>query len=278
MENKEEKFNLTNENYHSTEARKRYLGASMFKEFMKCEVMALAKVNGEFEDKTSDALLFGSYVDAYFSGELDDFLTKHPEMFKRDGTLQAKFADVLEVIHSIENVEDEKGNKIMLKYLDGEKQRIMTGEIAGVPFKIKMDAYHPGKVIVDQKIMKDMAPVWIQRDGRNVLVDFVEAYRYDIQGAIYQEIEAQNSEDHKPLPFVLAVTTKEECPNNELIRIDQEYLDLSLDEVKAKAPRYWDIIQGKVQPVGCGHCPACRRIKKVTGVMSYKKLFKENEE
>lgn len=277
MENKEE-FNLTNENYHLPEARKRYLGASMFKEFMKCEVMALAKVNGEFEEKPSDALLFGSYVDAYFSGELDDFLVKHPEMFKRDGTLQSKFADALEVINAIENAEDEKGNKIMLKYLDGEKQRIMTGEIEGVPFKIKMDAYHPGKVIVDQKIMKDMSPVWVQRDGRNVLVDFIEAYGYDIQGAIYQTIEAQNSEDHKPLPFVLAVTTKEECPNNELIRIDQEYLDLALDKIKARAPRYWGIIQGKIQPVGCGHCPACRKIKKVTGVMSYKKLFKESEE
>lgn len=277
MENKEE-FNLTNENYHSPEARKHYLGASMFKEFLKCEVMGLAKVNGEFEEKSSDALLFGSYVDAYFSNELDQFLVEHPEMFKKDGTLLAKYSNIQEVIDSIENTEDEEGNKIMLKYLDGEKQKILTGEIAGVPFKIKMDAYHPGKVIVDQKVMKDMDPVWVQRNGRNVLTDFVDAYRYDIQGAIYQEIESQNSKDHNHLPFVLAVTTKEECPNNELIRIDQEYLDNALDEVKAKAPRYWDIIQGKVQPVGCGHCPACRKIKKVTGVMSYKKLFKENEE
>lgn len=276
MENKE--FNLTNENYHSTEARQHYLGTSMFKEFLKCEKMALAKVNGEFEDKSSDALTFGSYVDAYFSGELDQFLLEHPEMFKKDGTLLAKYSNIQEVIDSIENTEDEKGNKIMMKYLDGEKQKIMTGVIAGVPFKIKMDAYHPGKVIVDQKVMKDMEPVWVERDGRNVQVDFIEAYRYDIQGAIYQEIESQNSKDHKKLPFVLAVTTKEECPNNELIRIDQEYLDLALEEVKAKAPRYWAIIQGKEQPKGCGHCPACRKDKKVTGVMSYKKLFKESEE
>lgn len=265
-------FKLTKENYHSPEARQHYLGASMFKEFLKCEVMALAKVRGEYEEKSTEALLTGSYVDAYFSGELDDFLAKHPEMFTKQGTLLAKFKIAEEVIKAVE------ADKELMKYLNGEKQRIMTGEIEGVPFKIKMDAYHAGKLIVDQKIMKDMDPIWVEKNGRNVLTDFVEAYRYDLQGAIYQEVESQNSEDHKKLPFVLAVTTKEECPDKALIKIDQEYLDVALDEIKAKAPRYWDIIQGKIEPVGCGHCPACRAKKEVTGVMSYKRLFKEKEE
>ena len=272
MEFREKEFNLTNENYHSPEARQRYLGASSFKEFQKCEVMALAKARGEYEEKSSDALLTGSYVDAYFSGEMDEFLAKHPEIFTKQGTLLAKYKVAEDVIKAIE--EDE----MLMKYLDGQKQVIMTGEIEGVPFKIKMDAYHPGKLIVDQKVMKDMDDVWVEQNGRNVKVDFITAYRYDIQGAIYQFIESQNSEDHKMLPFVLAVTTKEECPDKELIKIDQEYLDAALEEVKAKAPRYWDILNGKIEPVGCGHCPACRAKKKITGVMSYKRLFKEKEE
>ena len=113
-------------------------------------------------------------------------------------------------------------------------------------------------------------------------MDFVYAYRYDIQGAIYQEIERQHhlretGEDRK-LPFVLAVTTKEDVPDKLLMKIDQEYLDLALEEVKAKAPRYWAIINGEIEPVGCGHCGACKKDKKVTGVMSYKKLYKEKEE
>lgn len=270
MENEKEKFNLTDENYHSPEARKHYLGASMFKEFTKCEVMGLAKINGEFEEKTSDALLFGSYVDAYFSGELDKFLAEHPEMFKKDGTLLAKYSNIQEVIDAIE------GDEMLMKYLNGEKQVIMTGEIAGVPWKIKMDAYHPHKVIVDQKIMKDLEPVWVERDGFNVKTDFVDAYRYDIQGACYQEIVRQNTGEQ--LPFVLAVTTKEECPDKLLMKIDQEYLDMALEEIQAKAPRYWDIINGKIEPVGCGHCPACRRLKQIKGVVSYSRTFKEKEE
>ena len=267
---KKEEFILTDENYHSPEARKHYLGASMFKEFMKCEVMALAKVNGEFEDSKTDALLFGSYVDAYFSGELDDFIENNPDLFTKQGTLKSQFKAVEEVIKAIEN------DPMLMKYLNGEKQRIMTGEIAGVPFKIKMDSYHPGKLIVDQKIMKDMDDVW--NDEKHKYVDFVENYGYDIQGAIYQEIESQNSESHKKLPFVLAVTTKEEYPDKELIEIDQYFLESALDLVKEKAPRYWSIIQGKTAPIGCGHCPACRKIKQITGVKSYNRLFKEKED
>ena len=265
-------FKLTNENYHSPEARKRYLGNSSFKEFLKCEVMGLARANGEIEEKKSDALLFGAYVDAYFSGELNEFIAQNPDMFTKQGTLKSQFKAADDVIKTIEE------DPVLMKYLDGQKQVIMTGEIAGVPFKIKMDAYHPGKVIVDQKIMKDMEPMWIEKDGKNVLTDFVSGYGYDIQGAIYQTIEAQNSADHKKLPFVLAVTTKEDVPDKELIEIDQYYLESALDLVKAKAPRFWDIIQGKIEPVGCGHCPACRARKKLTGVKSYERLFKEKEE
>lgn len=270
METKKEEFVLTDENYHSPEARKHYLGSSMFKEFLKCEVMGLAKVNGEFEEEKSTALMVGSYIDAYFSGEQGKFIIEHPEIFTKQGMLKADYQKADEVIKAIED------DEVLMKYLNGDHQKIMTGVIAGVPFKIKMDSYHPGKVIVDQKVMKDMGPVW--SDEKHRYVDFVEAYGYDIQGAIYREIESQNSDSHEKLPFVLAVATKEDVPDKELFEIEDEYLNNALDLVKAKAPRFWDIIQGKVAPVGCGHCPACRKIKKITGVKSYGKLFKEKEE
>lgn len=267
-----EKKEINNENYFSQEIRKKYMSVSLYKDFKKCEVYAIAKLNGEIEDKKTDALLFGGYVDAYFSGELDKFIAENPNMFTKQGTLLSKFSSIEDVIKTIEN------DELLMKYLDGEKQVVMTGEIAGVPWKIKIDSYHPGKLIVDQKIMKDLEPVWIEKNGHNIKVDFVEAYDYAIQGGAYQFIEAQNSVDHKKLPFVLAITTKEENPDKLLLEIEQEYLDAALDEITAKAPRFWDIIQGKIAPVGCGHCPACRKIKKLTGVMSYNRLFKEKEE
>lgn len=264
-------MNLTDDNYHGIEARKMYMGASQFKDFLKCPVEALAKINGEIEEKSSDALLFGSYVDAYFSKEMDSFIPKHPEMFNsKTGELKAPFKNVETVIKAIE--EDE----MLLKYLSGEHQVIMTGTISGVPFKIKIDSYFPDKLIVDQKIMKDLEPVWVERADengyvRNVKTDFIDAFGYAYQGAIYQEIVYQNT--GKKLPFVLAVTTKEEVPLKKLIRIDQEYLDAALEEVKEKAPVFNAMKQGKLIPVGCGRCNTCRKALKVEGVESYAKLF-----
>lgn len=274
---------LTNENYHSTEARKEYMGYSQFRDFLTCEKQALARVNGEVEDKTSPALLFGSYIDNYFSKEIpmDEFVAKHQEMFTKQGAFKADFKNIESVISTIE------GDELLSKYLGGEHQVIMTGKIAGVKFKIKIDSYHPNKVIVDQKIMKDMKDAWVEErdeDGekRNVKKNFVMAWRYDLEGAIYQEIERQThlretGEDRK-LPFVLAVTTKEDAPDKELIQIDQDVLDKALAEVIEKAPRFDAIKRGEIEPKGCGDCNVCRKEKKLTGVFPYKKLFHLEEE
>ena len=262
---------LNNENYHGTEMRKIYMGSSQFKDFLKCEKEALAKVNGEIEEKSSDALLFGGYVDAYFSNELADFTLKHPEMFNsKTGELKATFKNVEDVIKTIEN------DELLMKCLNGQHQVIMTGEIAGVPFKIKIDSYHPGKYIIDQKIMRDMEPVWVERDGKNVKTDFIDAFGYLYQGAIYQEIVRQNT--GLKLPFILAVTTKEDNPDKALIKIDQEYLDYALEEVKELAPRFDAIKKGIIAPTGCGKCAVCRKAKKVLGIQSYKKLFHNDTE
>ena len=55
MEKKD--FNLTNDNYFSKEANERYLSSTSFKDFLKCENEALAKVKGELVEEKSDALL-----------------------------------------------------------------------------------------------------------------------------------------------------------------------------------------------------------------------------
>ena len=274
---------LTNENYHSVEARMEYMGYSQFKDFLTCPKQAIARIKGEIEDKSSPALLFGSYVDNYFSHEIpmDEFVTQHPEMFTKQGTLKSDFKNIESVIATIEN------DPLLVKYLGGEHQVIMTGEIAGVKFKIKIDSYHPNVCIVDQKIMKDMKDAWVEvvdEDGnkRNVKLNFVMAWRYDLEGAIYQEIERQchlklTGEDRK-LPFVLAVTTKEDVPDKELFEIDQDILDKALAEVIEKAPLFDAMKRGEIPPTGCGDCDVCRSEKKLTGVLSYKRLFHIDEE
>ena len=261
-------FKLTKDNYYSKEANKEYMSCSQFKDFVKCEKEALAKVNGELVETKTDALLFGGYVDAYFSNELDEYKANNPEMFNsRTGELKAQFKNIDEVIKTIEN------DELLLESLSGEHQKIMVGEIGGVKFKIKIDSYFEGKMIVDQKIIKSIYDKeWVEGTG---YCNFIEKYGYCIQGAIYQEIVRQNT--GKQLPFVLAITTKEENPDKALIQIDQEYLDEALKFVESLAPRYDLIKSGVIEPLSCGKCPTCRKDKKLKGIVSYKKIFKRTE-
>jgi len=255
---------LTNENYHSTEMRQKYMGYSQFCDFLACERKALARVKGEIEDESTDAFSFGGYVDAYFSHELNDFIPQHPEMFNsKTGELKSQFKHIENVIKTIE--EDE----VLMKYLNGEHQVIMTGEIAGVPFKIKIDAYHPGKLIVDQKIVRSMEPIWVEETAENgqkynVKKSFWRAWHYEFEGCIYREIVRQNT--GLTLPFVLAVTTKENVPDKGLYRIPDEVLDEALEVVKKLAPRFDAIKKGEIEPESCGQCDVCRKLKKLTGV------------
>ena len=266
---------LTNENYFSVESNQEYMSASSFKDFMKCEVDALKKVNGEVVEEPSKAMLVGSYVDAYFSGEMDDFKKKNPQIFKKDGTLLKDFEQANDIIKAIES------DSFFMDYMRGEKQKIMTGIIAGVKFKIKIDCLLKN-IIVDQKVMASIRePIWVERDGRNVKTDFVDAFGYDIQGAIYQEIVRQNT--GILMPFVLAVATKEENPDKAIIQIDQYWLDRALKVVEGLAPRFDAIKKGIVEPQGCGRCPSCRKDLILDSVVSYEQLFhkvreEENED
>ena len=245
--------NVNNSNYYSN--NNYYMSNSQFKDFKKCEAYALAKMRGEWQDKTNQAFLVGGYIDAYFSGELDKFKFNNPEVFNKDGSLKATYKQCELIIERI------KKDEYMMQLLSGETQLVETGFIEGVPFKIKMDSVL-SDTIVDQKIMKDCKDVW-----NGGYEPFWKVYGYDIQMAIYQYIHAQNSGVMKDCK--LAVATKEDETDLRIFKFKQETLDNALAEVKALAPHYQDVKNGLVAPVYCGECAYCR---------SLKKLSKENEE
>lgn len=256
-----ETLELTQDNYYSKEADLLYMSTSQFKDFIKCEAYALAKIKGEWVEEKTDAMLIGSYVDSYFSGELEQFKQEHPEIINtRTGELKAQFQKAEELIKSI------LADDMLYEYLMGAHQVIYTGEIAGVPFKGKVDSDFDDK-IVDGKVMKDLEPVWAKNQyGGYSKVNFAIAQRYDIQGAIYQEIKRQNS--GKKVPFILGVITKEKVPSKALIEIDNDLLEIALNEVKEKAPHFQDIKLGLIQPTYCGKCDYCKSVLNVNKVVS----------
>ena len=235
-------------NYYSMEANKEYMSYSQFKDFLKCPAYAMAKIKGEWQDECSDSLLVGSYVDAWLDGKLDMFREEHPEIYNtRTGELKASFKQAEELCKII------KKDDYMYELLKGERQRIMTGFIAGVPFKIKIDSLHDD-MIVDGKVLKDCEDCWI--DGK---YPFYMANRYDLQGIIYQTIVQQNI--GKKLPFILGIITKEKIPDKRLIKIQDSVLEDAKNEIIAKAPVFQKMKLGEEPAWNCGCCDYCKSIK-----------------
>lgn len=240
---------LTRKNYHSIKANAAFMSTSQFKSFMECPARAVAEIKGEYV-KESDAFLQGAFLDAYFEKRTDEFKTEHPEMFKKDGELKAQFEKVNEAIAVIE------ADPVMRKLCRGKQQKIMTGEIGGVPFKIMIDSLHKD-LTVDRKYMKDFSDVW--KDGEKM--PWWKAYGYHYQAAIYQEIRHQN--EGKRVPFDLVAVSKEAVPDKAWVRFSDEYLRNVLDIVECNAPLFKAMKDGLVEAKGCGECEYCRSKKRL---------------
>lgn len=254
---------LTEQNYYSKKSDIQFMSYSQFKDFEQCEASALDTLFTIKKHIPSTAMLVGSYVDSWFEGTLNLFVEKHPEIFKRDGTLKSDFSIAEKIIERVQR------DEMFMKYMSGEKQVIMTGKIAGVPYKIKMDSYHPGKAIVDLKCMRNILPVWDESQKQKV--PFVEAYGYDLQAAIYREIVRQNTGEN--LPYFLAVATKEEEPDIFLLCIPPEVLDEKLAYIKAMSPHFTEVKNGIVHPKRCEKCSYCRKTKKITEIIDYRDIL-----
>lgn len=243
---------LNNENYFSPVADRHYMSVSQFKAFEECPACAMAILNGEYTCEKTVSMLVGAYVDAYFSNEHDAFMLNYPEIFRRDGTLKSEYMQAQRIISRIER------DKALMEYLGGKSQVIMTGEIAGVPVKIKIDSLHPDK-IVDLKIMADFGPKYKPEQGK---LAWFEYWRYDLQGAVYREIVRQNT--GMVLPFYLAAATKEKTTDIDLVHISDAALDFELERFTKKVPFYDAIKKGIITPERCGHCDYCKETKIIT--------------
>lgn len=237
---------LNKENYSSNH---NYLSYSRLRNFMHCESAAFC-----YEPlPQKESFLIGSYIDAYFSDEFEDFKQNNPEIYNsKTGELKKPFKDASNQIARIEQ------DSLLMHYLSGEKQKIMVGEIMGVPFKIKMDSYLENEAIVDLKVMKDFKKVY--SDSFRSYVNFVEAYDYDIELAIFQEIVRQNT--GKTLPCYLVCVTKEEIPDIGLFVLPQEKLDKAMQIVYDILPHYKEVASGEVAPTRCETCDYCKKTKK----------------
>lgn len=248
---------LTAENYYSKEANKEYMSVSQYKDFagtygkMACEFSAVEKLEERWEQKKTTPLLVGSYVDSYFEGTVGEFKKETPEIFTQDGGLKAPYIQADKIIERMER------DPLFMMYMSGKKQVIMTAELFGAKWKIKIDSYAEGIAITDLKVVESITkPKWVRDIG---YLDFIRYWGYDIQGAIYQEVVYRNT--GLRLPFYIAAGTKEEEPNIEVIHVTQNYLDEAKHMVEMNMPRILRVKNGKVEPDRCEMCDCCRHTK-----------------
>ena len=246
-------MNLFHSNYFSRRANLQYMSVSQFKAFSRCQHSALAEIQGKYKREKSTALIVGGYVDAHFDGTMAKFMCENPEIFKKDGTLKADYISANAIIARMQR------DRALMRYMGGEKQVIMTGQIKGVPVKIMIDSLLPGKAIVDRKIMANFDPVYTSDYGYQA---WYQAWGYDLQGAVYQEIVRQNT--GLKLPFILAGATKEKTPDIDLLQIDQGELDFCLERFADKVEMYDAIKKKIIKPERCEKCDYCKETKRLT--------------
>lgn len=246
---------LTQRNYFSPQASREYMSVSQFKDFLKCPAMAMAKLSGEYEPERGRALILGSYVDECLTGtekSLRKFIEEnYSELFKKNGEMYADVAQALETVRRVEK------QPLMMHYLGGRHQVIMSGEIEGVPFKIKMDSYNPKEYINDLKYMASLR-------SPNLFTPMVEYWGYDLQAACYQEIVYQNT--GKRLPFFFTVATKEKPAHLAVGQISQWNIDKAMDIVRANIVHFQKIKTGEAEADRCEDygCDFCTSTKIIT--------------
>ena len=243
---------LTARNYFSKKANMEYMSVSQFKSFMKCPACAIAEIKGKYKREQTTALLVGSFIDSYFEGTLLKFIRQNPGIYTKQGSLRAEFQQAEEIIKRLER------DKLFMEYMNGKKQVIMTGEICGVPFKIKTDVLHDDK-IVDLKIVKDFEAI---RDDEDGWLPWYEFWKYDLQGAAYQEIVRQNV--GKKLPFYLNAATKEKVTDLDIIHIPQKMMDFQLERIQNDIVRFDAMKKGIIEADRCGKCEYCKQTKVLT--------------
>lgn len=251
---------LTNENYYTPEANQEYLSVSQYKDFQKCEAMALASLRGEWTRPQTTALLVGSYIDSWFEGTLEEFKATHPEIYKKvkgDKQLKADFIQADEIIKFLQK------DPMFMRYMSGKKQIIKTAELFGAKWKIKMDSYHNDK-IVDLKVMRSMERIMGQ--------SFVSHWGYDLQMAIYAAVEGRD------LATYLAVVTKQDPPDKEIISIPRWRRVELLEEVEKSMPRLIAVKSGEIPPRRCGVCEYCRATKMLTEPIDFEMVGFSAEE
>lgn len=246
------------------------MSVSQYKNFLKCEAAALAKLKGDWQSISDPvALLVGNYVHSYFESPVihEAFKEENKEkMFssrKPYGLL--KSFEIAEQM--IERLNKEPA---FLNLYEGEKEVIVTGELFGIQWKGKIDCLNISEnYFVDIKTTRDIHKRdWNEFYGSRVT--FIENFGYVLQMAVYKELlHKQYGKEFIP---IIAAVSKQTPSEAKLISLDEDKMAYELIELKNSINHIQKVKMGQEKPTECGLCEYCRANQRITGFTSMDEL------
>lgn len=272
----------TTENYYSIDISREYMSCSQLHAFQECSEYAYHRyIVGDRKSEEIKAFTDGNFAHSYFEGKEahDKFLESHPELYatrgKNTGELKAEYASAYQAFKKAE------ADKEWFYKMQGEHEVILTGEVCGQPWCIRVDVLNDEKKFAsDFKYMASLnGSHWmkipydlegnvmpINSNGlhvhhKNVEVPFWEKYSYWSRFAIYRTIIFQNT--NEIYDMYMPVITKEHPSDRNVYCFDNAgRYQHEMAEIRNAMPsilkwRNGDDLQK------CGKCGYCRNTKKI---------------
>lgn len=255
-------MNINKENYYSNEADRETMSVSQYKLWLQCESKAKSLVYGDYKRVETDAFLLGKYIHAWSEGTIKKFKEETPQLFsssgKTKGELKYVYKDADIMINSLAN------DPNCMKFLQGEKEVIIQGELFGIKWRGMVDVLN-----LERGYFTDLKTTQSLHKKYNGLT-FIEFYGYVEQMAIYRElIKQQFGKDL--IPYIVAVE-KNNNPLKAIIKVDERYTVPKLQEIQYNLERIKAVKNGELEPIGCGICDYCRKVNKVTSILTIDEL------
>lgn len=286
---------LTRDNYYTPEADQEYMSCSQYQSFCECEAKAMAKLEGRWTDPDKEAFLVGNYFHTFFEGPEahEQFIQENFDKIFKTKVIKGKKGEPDQTVVTGKYAPYEQADKMIevaqndpliksLIDLPGENEKIMTGELWGVPWRIRLDKYVPdGRMIIDWKTVANISELkW--SEAMHEKVTFIDAYGYMMRAAVYTEIEKQNAHSPEDAPFIIVAVSKQDYPDKEALYLNhRQRYDYELEQIKKRLGMIQMIKAGRVKPKRCGCCDYCRATKVLTAIRPYYTLmpdFREEKE
>jgi hypothetical protein len=258
--------------YYGADANWLYWSVSQYKDFVKCEAAALAKLKNEFKpDFSPKALLVGNYVHSYFESKEahENFVTANKKELYSSRKPYGLLKEFQVADKMIERIESEQ----LFKYLwQGAHEVPITGFLHGVEWKGKLDLLNVEKgYFIDLKTTAQLDKRFYN-PNYGMYVSFIEEYGYVLQMAVYEQLLEQRY--GKPFTGYIYAVTKQDIPNVAAIEIEAEKKRFELNLLADKIERVEQVKTGQIEPAGCGHCEYCRQNKQLSGFVTASSLVK----